>query len=178
MLRMTEEEYREYLRRTGLPDVIEMQRRKQQASQEDPVCQEDSEPRKNKYFNQRVYVYQDGMASVEPLEGRGHPVEVFDSVKEYQRCQELRLMERAGAISELKTQVVLVIQEKFKSHDGKTYRAITYRADFTYVQNGIHVVEDVKGYSEKKKKYLTTEAFRLKWKLLIARYPEYKFQIF
>lgn len=176
MLRMTEEEYFEYLKRTGLPDVIGLTKQHNLAG--DAEKGQGHKKRESKYRNKRVYVYDDGMVSTEPLGGHGELIEEFDSVKEYQRCRELRMLEKAGKISNLNTQAVLVIQEKFQSQDGKKYRTITYRADFMYIENGVQVVEDVKGYDSKRKKYLTTQVFDLKWKLLIAKYPDYKFQIY
>jgi len=131
-----------------------------------------------KYHNIKIYVYQDGIASVTKLEGHGKLKEKFDSIKEYNRCAELRLLERCGKISELRLQTPLEISPAFVGPDGKKHRATTYRADFTYVENGREIVEDVKGYDKKKQKYLCTEAFRLKWKLLQAKYPEKTFRIY
>ena len=65
----------------------------------------------------------------------------FDSVKEYHRWGVLRLLERAGKISDLKRQVSF---ELIPKQEGE--RALTYIADFTYQENGELVVEDVKGY--------------------------------
>lgn len=60
---------------------------------------------------------------------------VFHSAKEAKRYGELKLLQRAGKISELKLQpkFKLVIEE-------------TYIADFSYVENGAKVIEDVKGF--------------------------------
>ena len=80
--------------------------------------------------------------------------QVFDSVKEFHRWGMLRLLERAGRISDLKRQVKY---ELIPKQDGE--RACTYIADFTYYQDGKLVVEDCKGYK--------TEVFRLKKKLML-----------
>lgn len=64
----------------------------------------------------------------------------FDSKKEGSRYLILRMMELAGLITELETQVVYVLIEK----NGKE-RQLTFRADFRYKENGVLVVEDVKG---------------------------------
>lgn len=70
----------------------------------------------------------------------------FDSLKEYYRYCELTLLEKAGEISELKTQVRFEILPSQK-RDGKVVeRAVHYVADFTYVENGKLIVEDTKGF--------------------------------
>jgi hypothetical protein len=51
---------------------------------------------------------------------------------------------------------------------GKRVRAITYIADFAYVENGQPVTIDVKG--------ARTEAYRIKSKLFMARYPHIRFE--
>ena len=80
--------------------------------------------------------------------------QVFDSVKEYHRWGCLRLMERAGKISDLKRQVRF---ELIPKQDGE--RAITYVADFTYMEDGKLVVEDCKGFR--------TDAYKMKRKLML-----------
>lgn len=81
----------------------------------------------------------------------------FDSVKEYNRWCELKLLERAGKIRNLKRQDKFVLIPAQHEDDtvgarggvkrGKRLeREISYVADFTYTQNGDTVVEDVKGY--------------------------------
>lgn len=65
----------------------------------------------------------------------------FDSAKEAARWCELRLLERAGAIRDLRRQVRYELIPKQKNE-----RAVNYIADFVYVENGKTVVEDVKGY--------------------------------
>lgn len=74
---------------------------------------------------------------------------VFDSVKECQRYCELKLMQRAGVISDLQLQVPfeLIPAQKVEFPDGVVKeRSVTYIADFVYKQNGVQVVEDTKGY--------------------------------
>lgn len=72
----------------------------------------------------------------------------FDSKKEANRWQELKILERAGEISHLQRQVKyeLIPTQRI---DGKVVeRACTYIADFVYHELGSNevVVEDVKGY--------------------------------
>lgn len=85
----------------------------------------------------------------------------FDSVKEYRRFCELSLLERAGAIRNLKRQVKYVlipaqraftneIDKKGNFKKGKLLeRECAYIADFVYEQDGKIVVEDVKGVRTK-----------------------------
>ena len=73
----------------------------------------------------------------------------YDSKKEAQRHQELLLLQRAGKISDLKTQVrfELIPSQRI---DGKVVeRSVTYIADFVYEQDGKTVVEDTKGFKTK-----------------------------
>lgn len=81
----------------------------------------------------------------------------YDSKKEAKRHQELLLLERAGAIQSLQTQVkyVLIPAQREPDKVGKRggtikgkliERECAYIADFTYIENGQTVVEDVKGY--------------------------------
>ncbi len=59
---------------------------------------------------------------------------IFDSVQESRRYKELKLLERAGEISNLKLQPRFLLQDSFKKN-GKTYRKIEYVADFMYCQS-------------------------------------------
>ena len=68
----------------------------------------------------------------------------FDSAKEARRYAELKLMERAGKISNLQRQVKYELIPKC----GKE-RSVTYIADFVYQEKGNTVVEDVKGVRTK-----------------------------
>ena len=133
----------------------------------------------SKYRNEKVYVYEDGFLSDSPkLTTHGRVIEKYDSRKEYDRSRELLLLKKAGKISNLKRQAELVIQEAFTTPDGKKHRPVTYKADFAYERDGEKIIEDVKGEDEETGKYQMTEAFRLKWKLLQAKYPGFKFEIY
>lgn len=81
----------------------------------------------------------------------------FDSKKERDRYFELKLMERAGQISNLRRQVRFVVIPKTDK-----FRETCYIADFVYFQNGKQVVEDCKGYR--------TEVYRIKKKLMYDRH--------
>lgn len=80
--------------------------------------------------------------------------QVFDSVKEYHRYGCLKLLERAGKITDLKRQVKF---ELIPKQDGM--RACHYVADFVYYEDGQLVVEDCKG--------VKTDVFKIKEKLML-----------
>lgn len=83
----------------------------------------------------------------------------FDSIKEFNRYQELKLLERVGKISGLTTQVPFELIPKQYDDNGKfLFHGITYTADFTYWQNGKYIVEDCKGFR--------TKEYQIKKKLL------------
>lgn len=100
----------------------------------------------------------------------------FDSQKEYQRWCELRLLERAGVITNLQRQVPFEVippySETFERYgkngnrlkDGVRVieKVCYYKADFTYYENGKLVVEDTKGFK--------TEAYIMKRKLMLQRF--------
>ena len=99
----------------------------------------------------------------------------FASRKEAKRWTELRILEKAGAISDLKTQVKFVLVPAQREADqvgarggikkGKTIeRECAYIADFTYLDSkGKLHVEDVKGY----KGGGAYEVFKIKRKLML-----------
>ena len=82
---------------------------------------------------------------------------VFDSKKEAARYQDLRLLERAGEIQDLRCQVRYEIIPK---QNGE--RACYYVADFAYQEDGNTVVEDVKGRR--------TRDYIIKRKLMLERH--------
>lgn len=86
----------------------------------------------------------------------------FDSAAEAGRYRELLLRLRAGDIQNLKLQPQFTLQEGFKTIDGEIVRPTVYRADFSYIEDGRTVVEDVKG--------VETDVFKLKAKLLLERH--------
>ena len=87
----------------------------------------------------------------------------YDSKKEAKRAAELKLLEKAGVISNLQEQVVYeLIPAQYRIVNGKKKcieRAIKYIADFQYVENGNTVVEDAKGFR--------TDVYRIKKKLML-----------
>lgn len=87
----------------------------------------------------------------------------FDSKKEAEFYAELKLRERAGEISHLRLQPRYLLQGAFK-HEGKQYREMEYVADFEYIENGVIVVVDVKGFR--------TAVYMIKRKLFLYRYGD------
>ena len=86
----------------------------------------------------------------------------FDSKKEAQRYYELKLLQRAGVISELELQKeyeLIPAQYEYFPRYGKTGKRLkdgkrciekscVYKSDFAYMKDGQQVVEDVKGYRD------------------------------
>lgn len=104
--------------------------------------------RETKYRSQKITV--DGIA--------------FDSVKEANRWQELRMLERAGEIRDLQRQVPFVVIPTQRDENGKLIeKEVRYVADFTYIEKGklTRTVEDVKG--------MRTREYVLKRKMLLWR---------
>ena len=93
--------------------------------------------RRAKYGNRKVTV--DGLT--------------FDSAKEARRWGGLKLLERAGEITDLRRQVRYPIV-------WNGVKVCAYVADFVYVLDGVEIVEDVKGFK--------TAMYRLKKKLMKA----------
>lgn len=86
-----------------------------------------------KYHNRRVTV--DG--------------KTFDSKKEAQRYLELSLLQRAGIICDLELQKQYELIPAQRIGAKIVERAVKYKADFVYKENGETVVEDTKGVKTK-----------------------------
>lgn len=95
----------------------------------------------------------------------------FDSSKEADAYVKLRALEAAGAISKLECQPRFILQEKFRDSGGVMIRAVTFRADFSYFEDGKRVVVDVKS------KATRTEAFSIRWRLFVKLHPEVRAEI-
>ena len=92
--------------------------------------------------------------------------QTYDSKKEYYRWCELKLLERAGKISDLNRQVKYVLIPAQRDQAGKLIeREVSYIADFEYIMDGEKVVEDVKGY----KRGAGYQLFTIKRKLMLLR---------
>ena len=93
----------------------------------------------------------------------------YDSKKESKRADVLKLMLKQGLIKDLQEQVPIVLCPK---QDGFDYnnkpiclrREMKYIADFCYIENGVYIVEDVKGWKTpeyKRKKRLMKKLFNI-----------------
>lgn len=103
--------------------------------------------RKNKYGANKVTL-QDGTK--------------FDSQREANRYYELRLLERAGRIENLRRQVKFVLIPAQRDKRGKLLEyECSYIADFCYFDTmlGKEVVEDCKGYK--------TDVYKIKKKMML-----------
>lgn len=112
-------------------------------------------PRESKYHNKKLEF--EGMK--------------FDSRKELNRWHELRILQRAGEISELRRQVSFQLipaldweGNALQSRKGAKEWPVYYVADFAYIDKNTDktVVEDVKGYK--------TPEYVIKRKLMLERY--------
>lgn len=81
----------------------------------------------------------------------------FDSKRELQRWGELKLLQLAGKIQELRRQVDFELIPRIGG-----MRAIVYRADFVYTEEGKQVVEDSKGFRDR--------VYKLKCRLMLWRH--------
>lgn len=97
---------------------------------------------------------------------------VFDSQKEANRYSVLKMKQEDGLIEGLECQKVFLLQDGFRDNTGKWQRPITYICDFFYhdLQTDDWVVEDVKSIITRK-----LEVYRIKRKLFMFKYPEYRF---
>ena len=89
----------------------------------------------------------------------------FDSLMERRRYQELKLLEAAGEIYDLKVHPPYQIFDAYKQPEtGKRIRAVKYIADFEYKDSATAeiITEDVKG--------VETAVFKLKRKLFEVKY--------
>ena len=87
----------------------------------------------------------------------------FDSIREGNRWQELRLLERAGEINSLERQVRFEVVPASRTLSGKKMHPVYYVADFVYKdRKGMTVVEDAKG--------VKTAVYTIKKKLMNSIY--------
>lgn len=93
----------------------------------------------NRYFNANSFPNNKYSARKVTLDGI-----TFDSVAESNRYCQLRLLEKAGFIANLRVHTRLTIWEALHIK----VRPIVYEVDFDYTdsQTGVHVFEDVKGF--------------------------------
>ncbi len=92
----------------------------------------------------------------------------FRSTLEADAYQLLKAWERAGVISDLELQPRFLLQARFLRH-GVSIRGMHYTADFRFVRDFRTVVVETKGYR--------TEAFNLRRKLFLRKFPELIYEI-
>ena len=117
------------------------------------ASESDGTGRKNKYGNKKCMA--NGIT--------------FDSKKEMYRYLELKGLEDAGLIVDLKLQHHFTLSESFRP-DGELIRKIEYVADFTYFDNeGKFVFEDVKSEATRKnpvyslkKRLMANEGYKIR----------------
>jgi len=90
----------------------------------------------------------------------------FDSRKEATRYLELKMLERAGKIQGLALQPRFELIPKQRGE-----KAVTYTADFSYLDAGRLIVEDVKSPIT-----LKNQAYIIKRKLFKQKYPDIDFR--
>lgn len=93
----------------------------------------------------------------------------FDSKREADRYAMLKILQKAGEISDLELQPEFELIPGY-TYEGKKVRATKYRADFRYRVRGhdLPVVEDCKGFR--------TKEYQLKKKILLQKYPDMIFR--
>ncbi len=86
---------------------------------------------------------------------------IFDSRKEAGRYVELKMLEKAGYITDLKLQQKFILMPAQKKNGKTVERECSYIADFVYTdkETGKVVVEDTKGFR--------TDAYKIKRKLML-----------
>ena len=89
----------------------------------------------------------------------------FDSIREARRYKDLKLLQAAGKISDLRLQVSFELVPALYEHSGEVYtkgkhkgqpkrgkcieKAVIYKDDFVYTENGRQIAEDAKGMPTK-----------------------------
>lgn len=142
MIRWTEEDYENYLKRKKEDS------NKKVALKTEKTEQEDKKPKKSKFRNEKTVI--DGI--------------VFDSKKEANYYKELQMLKKAGIVTDFELQPKFVLQPSYYK-DGKKIQPITYKADFKvcYSDGRIEIV-DTKGFE--------TQVFKIKKKMLEYLYPD------
>ncbi len=94
---------------------------------------------------------------------------VHDSKAEARRCNELQLMERAGAIVGLEQQPVFRFEVDGRPVMLDNGQQARLKADFSYIENGRKVVEDRKG--------VIVRDFPLRWALARTMWPDIEWRV-
>ncbi len=94
------------------------------------------------------------------------------SAKEARRCNDLHLLQRAGQIVGLKCEPRFYFHANGRDVKMRNGAVASYRPDFTYIENGKQIAEDVKGG-----KATITEASALRMALFRACYPDIELRL-
>ena len=108
-----------------------------------------------KYYSRKVTI--DGIVFASKLEGT--------------RFLQLKMLQQAGEIENLKLQPEFQIFKGWVDpKTGEKHRSKFYVGDFMYLDKRSHcwIVEDTKG--------METDVFRLKWEYVQSEYPDYVFR--
>lgn len=119
-----------------------------------------------------------GLVAPKPTSLFNSTITLVDGVKfrskgEASRCTMLQRYVKMGLIADLKLQPLFVLQDKAVI-GGEKLRRITYKADFSYLYEGVLWVEDWKRKSKDGTLFLTPE-FRRTYKLFRVNHPEVHF---
>jgi hypothetical protein len=95
----------------------------------------------------------------------------FASKAEARRFAELVILERTGAITDLRLQPAFELQPAFVDNKGRRQSAIRYHGDFLYVErdSGKVIVEEIKGFMD------TAAALRIR--LFLYKHREVEFRL-
>ncbi len=98
--------------------------------------------------------------------------EVFDSIAESNRYIELRIMEKAGIISDLEChpRYEIIPAQRIQGH--RSFQAAHYTADFRYRKDGELIVEDVKSEYTRQ-----AEDYKLRRKLMMLMHGIYVHEV-
>ena len=97
----------------------------------------------------------------------------WDSETEYNYYQYILKNKDKLGIRNIQRQVKYIIQNKFRDKNNKAVREITLTVDFVLVLiTGDIAVVDCKGCKE-----TIEETFKIKWKMMKLKYPEYDYKV-
>lgn len=97
----------------------------------------------------------------------------WDSETEYNYYQYILKNKDKLGIGNIQRQVKYIIQNKFRDKNNKAVREISLTVDFLLELNtGEIILVDCKGCKE-----TIEETFKIKWKMMKLKYPEYDYKI-
>jgi 2,3-bisphosphoglycerate-independent phosphoglycerate mutase len=105
---MTEDEVQKYLQKyPGL--ILDKKQGRIRKRKPTDIIQniDDKIPKKktNKYWNIKLYEYENGLVLDKKSDEYGKIVAVYDSMKEYKRWEQLMMMQKTGVISNLSSNI-------------------------------------------------------------------------